>query len=179
MIQHQSKTATKCRHRFPCPLTPAIKVFRWMQAVWPPCPGQKLPMASVGKKFLQSTLLFLSKKKNTLIQSKSWYNWVVIKIRADFVVVWLRLLPAMQVWCLKGPISSIILIEQSRWIARQQLSRHRNHAVFGICHPSTSSQGILSSVDVLSYTLSHPAWIIALCLSWLNGQCKVKSGQEI
>ena len=118
-------------------------------------------------------------KKNTLIQSKSWYNWVLIKIRADFVVVWLRLLPAMQVWCLKGPISSIILIEQSRWIARQQLSRHRNHAVFGICHPSTSSQGILSSVDVLSYTLSHPAWIIALCLSWLNGQCKVKSGQEI
>jgi len=36
-----------------------------MQAVWPPCPGQKLPMASVGKKFLQSTLLFLSKKKHS------------------------------------------------------------------------------------------------------------------
>ena len=70
-----------------------------MQAVWQPCPGQKLPSASVGKKFLHSAF---SSGENLGTQ-----------IRADLGIVLLRLLPAMQDWCLKGSISSIIQIDQS------------------------------------------------------------------
>ena len=65
MIQHQSKTAAKCRHRSPCPLTPAIKSIQMNAGCL-----ATVSWTKTSQRFRRQEVLALS----ILIRRKSWYT---------------------------------------------------------------------------------------------------------